>query len=139
MPAFYFLTRPTSGQIQQIADLYRMEGWMEGGASGAEDLVAGIVAGSHCFLVAVSEDRIVGMGRAISDRISDAYIQDVAVLEPFRGAGIGTRIVSLLVERLHSDGLDWIGLIAERSSHPFYERLGFRRMPDSLPMLMKTP
>jgi GNAT superfamily N-acetyltransferase len=57
-------------------------------------LVAGIVAGSHCFLVARHAESIVAMGRAISDRVSDAYIQDVTVDPAFRGQGIGSRMVA---------------------------------------------
>jgi len=53
----------------------------------------------------------------------------------FRGKGIGTRIVEILVNRLERDGIHWIGLIAERGSHPFYERLGFSIMERATPML----
>ena len=80
-------------------------------------------------------DWIVGMGRAISDGTSDAYIQDVAVDVNCRGKGIGTEIIKRLLKRLNQDGVNWVGLIAERGSHPFYERLGFSTMPDSTPMV----
>jgi spermidine synthase len=75
------------------------------------------------------------MGRALSDGVSDAYIQDVTVKKPYRGQGIGTQIIQKLVERLNADGLEWIGLIAEKNSHKFYRRLGFKKMPNSVPML----
>ena len=65
------------------------------------------------------------MGRAISDRASDAYIQDVTVDRAFRRQGIGSRMVARLVERLELDGIGWIGLIAEGDSSGFYERIGF--------------
>lgn len=79
------------------------------------------------------------MGRAISDRISDSYIQDVTVQENFRGRGVGTRIVRMIIERLHKDGIYWIGLIAEKGSHGFYEPIGFKKMPDSIPMILSEP
>lgn len=78
------------------------------------------------------------MGRAISDRASDAYIQDVTVVPGFQRRGIGSAIIRKLIERLHRDGLFWIGLIAERNSHGFYERLGFKRMADAAAMLMES-
>ncbi|MBN1830343.1 MAG: GNAT family N-acetyltransferase, partial [Deltaproteobacteria bacterium] len=90
-----------------------------------------------CFLIALSGGRIIGMARAVSDRTSDAYLQDVTVAAGRRGKGLGSEIVQRIVARLHEDGLQWIGLIAERGSHPFYERLGFQVMPASLPMLRK--
>jgi hypothetical protein len=44
-------------------------------------------------------------------------------------------MVSELVTRLEADGIGWIGLIAERKTHPFYRPLGFSPMADSVPML----
>ncbi len=70
---FIFLNHPTPNQIKQITGLYRMAGWWTQEADDP-DLVARIVAGSHCFLIVSKETEIVGMGRAISDSASDAYI-----------------------------------------------------------------
>lgn len=113
-----------------------MEGWWTN-TPDDPDLVARIIAGSHCFMIVTSGSEIIGMGRAMSDGASDAYIQDVTVKKTCRGQGTGTRIIEKLVERLHQDGLDWIGLIAEKNSYQFYERLGFKKMPNSVPMLKK--
>ena len=52
------------------------------------------------------------MGRAISDLVSDAYIQDVTVLKEYRGKGIGKIIIQTLVEELKTKGVEWIGLVA---------------------------
>jgi ribosomal protein S18 acetylase RimI-like enzyme len=136
MITYVFLSRPTKEQIQQIINLYQGEGWWSIGDT-SEEAVDKIINGSHCFLVALEDDRIIGMGRAISDRASDAYIQDVTVANTFRGRGIGSEIIKQLISRLHTDGLGWIGLIAEKNSRAFYERLGFDPMPDATPMLRK--
>jgi len=132
---FTFLGDPTLDQIQDIITLYRMEGWWTEGPDDP-DLVSRIIAGSHCFMVAKKEDEIIGMGRAISDGTSDAYLQDITVKKSYREQGIGTQIVKLLIARLNTDGLKWIGLIAERDSHGFYSRIGFKQMPNSIPMLI---
>ena len=134
MFTYAFLADPTPDQVREITLLYRKEGWWSEEKDNPE-MVARIVAGSHCFLVATTDDEIVGMGRALSDRASDAYIQDVTVKKSYRGRGIGTTIIETLVRRLNSDGLEWIGLIAEKNSHKFYERLNFKQMPNSVPML----
>jgi len=55
-------------------------------------------------IVATHGSRIIGMGRAISDRVSDAYIQDVTVHSDYRGRGIGKAIVRKLLERLRGNG-----------------------------------
>ncbi len=96
-----------------------------------------MIAGSHCFIIATEGEAIIGMGRALSDGVSDAYVQDVTVADEYQHTGIGSLIVKKLVSRLQDDGLSWIGLIAERNSHAFYERLGFKLMPHSVPMLLK--
>lgn len=131
---YTFLKTPTQPEINRLIQLYRQAGWWKD-ALDNPSLVAGIVAGSHCFLVARRAESIIGMGRAISDRISDAYIQDVTVDSVFRRQGIGSRMVAELVARLEADGIGWIGLIAERKTHPFYRPLGFSPMADSVPML----
>jgi len=79
------------------------------------------------------------MGRAISDEVSDAYIQDVTVDSVYQGRNIGSNIIQKLIERLEEDGLKWIGLIAENGSQNFYEKLGFKKMPNSVPMLNLIP
>ncbi|MFP4475770.1 MAG: GNAT family N-acetyltransferase [Desulfatibacillaceae bacterium] len=135
MPEPRFITRPTAGEIDQVTSLYREAGWWEGPDD--PEQVGGIVRGSHCFLVLEEDGAVVAMGRAISDGVSDAYIQDLAVRETHRGRGLGSELVRLLSERVNADGLYWIGLIAERGTEGFYQRLGFSRMPDSVPMLRK--
>ena len=134
MIEYSFLEAPTRGDIDRLTELYRQAGWWTDEAENPS-LVAGIVAGSHCFLVARQAETIIAMGRAISDRISDAYIQDVTVDPAFRRQGIGSRMVAALVTRLEADGIGWVGLIAERKTHPFYRPLGFSPMADSVPML----
>ena len=101
-------------------------------------MVGAIIRGSHCFMIASHEGRLVGMGRAISDRVSDAYIQDLAVQPAFRGKGIGTGIVNELVGRLRQDGLVWIGLVAEAGTWDFYKKAGFAEMPGSILMLKQN-
>ena len=134
MIEYSFLETPGQREIDRLTELYRLAGWWTDAADNPS-LVAGIVAGSHCFLVARQAKTIIAMGRAISDRISDAYIQDVTVDPAFRGQGIGSQMVAALVARLEADGIGWIGLIAEKKTHPFYRPLGFSPMADSVPML----
>jgi ribosomal protein S18 acetylase RimI-like enzyme len=136
MITYAFLSRSTKEQTRQIINLYQAEGWWSIGDT-SDEIVEKIIKGSHCFVAALEDDQIIGMGRAISDRASDAYIQDVTVSDSYRGRGIGSEIIKQLISRLHADGLGWIGLIAEKNSRAFYERLGFDPMSDATPMLRK--
>lgn len=131
-----FLREPDEQQARQIIELYRAQGWWDAGDDGREELVARLIAGSHCFVIATDGKDIIGMGRAISDGISDAYIQDLTVRLDHRKQGIGKLILHHLLERLHTDGIAWIGLIAEQGSDHFYRHAGFQEMSASTPMLM---
>jgi spermidine synthase len=80
---------------------------------------------------------MIGMGRALSDLSSDAYIQDVVVLRDYRGQGIGRQIIRTLITGLRAHGVDWIGLIGEPGTHRFYESLGFWPMSGHTPYRLK--
>ena len=133
---FSFLEHPAPRQISQIIDLYRMAEWWSDEVD-RPDQIEKLIAGSHCYCIASVKEDIIGIGRAISDGVSDAYIQDITVSRAFRRQGIASRIVKQLVKALQQDGLSWIGLIAERGTQEFYIRIGFEPMPDSAPMLLK--
>lgn len=139
MITFSLLKNPSPDQIERIISLYRQAGWWKNSSDNPE-LVSRIIQGSHCFMVVTTqEDGIIGMGRAISDGASDAYIQDVMVDKSFQGRKIGSGIIQKLVEQLQTDGLKWIGLIAENNSQLFYENLGFTKMKNATPMLNLLP
>ena len=136
----------SDARIDQIIRLYREAGWWESPKKDADTIsqpdrkhVRRMITGSHCFLVAELEKAVIGMGRVISDGESDAYIQDITVTATHRKKNIGSQIVIRLVRRIESDGLKWIGLIAERNTHTFYEKIGFKPMTNSAPMLKTIP
>ncbi|HOF05501.1 MAG TPA: GNAT family N-acetyltransferase [Syntrophales bacterium] len=133
---YLFIDEPGAAQIAAIVRLYETAGWWAGQVRESPELVRRIVTGSHCFVLAREGEEIVGMGRAISDGVSDAYIQDVSVHPDFRRQGIGSRIVREILLRLRNDGLQWIGLVAGRNTLPFYRRLGFEELPAATAMLM---
>ena len=121
--------------VEEIADLYRAGGWWKDTYEAAG--LSQLIQGSFAFAVAVDRrtSRLAGMGRAISDGVSDGYIQDMVVLPEYRRSGIGRQIVAKLVEACEARGVWWIGLIAEPGSEYFYESMGFRVMPGHVPMI----
>lgn len=120
--------------LDMIADLYRAGGWWN--EEWDPSNLSGLIAGSFAFAVAIdtAARRAVGMGRAISDGVSDAYIQDLVVLPGYRGRGIGTMILSALLDRCRLAGVGWIALVAEPGTEPFYTALGFLRLEGHTPM-----
>ena len=85
------------------------------------------LAGSFLAAGAFENGRLIGMGRVLSDGVSDAYIQDVVVTPEFRGRGIGGKLVMFLVEELEKRGVDWIALAGEPGTENFYLKLGFEK------------
>ncbi|MBI5843783.1 MAG: GNAT family N-acetyltransferase [Deltaproteobacteria bacterium] len=132
-----FLAQPTDEEVSGIISLYIEAGWWEPGADSA-GLVKKLVAGSHCFAAAVIDGRIVGMARAISDRASDAYIQDVTVTGAQRHRGVASMLISAVLDRLTGDGIGWIALVAERGTEVLYDRLGFFPMQGAVAMRLRS-
>lgn len=125
----------TSAPVEEIVDLYKAAGWWQE-SSEARAAIPSMIKGSFCFMVARSlEGRIIGMARVISDGYSDAYIQDVVVLENYRGRGVGRELVCRLTQFCISQKISWIGLVAEPGTQGLYEDLGFGPLVGYQPML----
>ena len=127
------LQSPSAAQIGAIALLYRETGWWPEAELHPQSVRA-LVEGSTFFCIARDKDQIVGMGRVISDGVSDAFVQDIAVTADRRGEGIATRLVATLVDLAKKRGIDWIGLIAKGGATGVYARCGFQPMADATPM-----
>jgi len=115
--------------IDQIVELYKAGGWWKDHYHSSG--ISIMITGSFAFFVAVDKNtgNAVGMGRAISDGVSDAYIQDIVVLKDYRGKGIGKEIVQNLLNYCLEKNLVWIGLVAEPGTREFYSPLGFKKLP----------
>jgi ribosomal protein S18 acetylase RimI-like enzyme len=125
----------TAAPEDEVVALYQAGGWWVESRENRER-IAPAIGGSFCFMVARERGgRIVGMGRAISDGASDAYIQDVVVLRQYRGCGIGRELIRRLTAHCRDCGIEWIGLIAEPGTAGFYRRLGYEVLEGYEPML----
>ena len=111
--------------LKDAAALYLAADWVSETADFS--FIRRAFEGSFLAAGAFEGSRMIAMGRVLSDGVSDAYIQDVAVLPDFRGRGIGGKIVTFLVEELEKRGVDWIALVGEPGTENFYKRLGFEK------------
>jgi ribosomal protein S18 acetylase RimI-like enzyme len=112
---------------QGIIELYEAGSWWDGSAPSS---ITDIVSGSFAFAVAVDEKtgKAVGMGRALSDGVSDAYIQDVIVLPEYRNQNIGKKLILALIDHCLKKNIAWIALVADSGTERFYAGLGFEVM-----------
>lgn len=121
----------------QIVELYQSGGWWKDFMD--KSRIPELIRGSYLFALAIdiSSGKPVGMGRVISDGIADAYIQDLVVLPEWRKKNAAGMIVSALINQCVSNGISWIGLIAQPDTEAFYASLGFEPMPGHVPMLYR--
>jgi ribosomal protein S18 acetylase RimI-like enzyme len=121
----------------EIADLYRAGGWWKEEYDPAA--IGSLIRGSFSFAVAVDKKsgKAIGMGRVISDGVSDGYIQDLVVLPDYRKSGIGKELVSALVDRCLQSGITWIALIAEPDTEKFYFPIGCVPMQGYVPRIFR--
>jgi hypothetical protein len=66
-------------------------------------------------------DLPVGTGRILND----GHIGRVAVLAEYRSRGVGTQIVTLLIDTARAGAFDRVFLYAQINAIPFYDKLGF--------------
>jgi aralkylamine N-acetyltransferase len=78
---------------------------------------------AQCF--AYVESRLIGAGRAISDRVSWTVIFDVVVDPDYQGKGCGRAIVESLVQQA---GASHVLLHSVPGKEEFYGAMGFRRL-----------
>ena len=118
----------------EIVNLYKSGCWWKDhyDKSGIKHLIKG----SFVFAVVIDKKtgKTVGMGRVLSDGVSDAYIQDLVVLQEYRNQGIGKKLVKKLINHCKSKNIHWIALIAEPNREGFYENIGFKQMKNYTPL-----
>jgi len=88
-----------------------------------QDIVKKSMSGSLCFGL-FDGDRQIGLARVITDRATFAYLCDVYVLEEFRGKGLGTWLIEVVLRHPDLEGLRRFSLVT-RDAHRLYEKFGF--------------
>lgn len=119
---------------EEIVTLYKSAGWWK--ESYDPSGIKKLIKGSFAFAVVIDSvsGKAIGMGRILSDGVSDAYLQDLVILPEYRGEGFGRKLVEFLLEYCLSQGIIWIGLISEPGQDGFYSSLAFKPMDKHTPM-----
>ncbi|WP_149830246.1 GNAT family N-acetyltransferase [Streptomyces tailanensis] len=126
---------PTPAEHRRIAEAV---GWSNAFDWGT---VPASLAGSLTGVVAVEGEDVIGMGRLVGDGVKYFYVQDLAVLPAYQGAGIGTALLRRLLD--HAAGTApstaFVGLFATDGAVPLYQRHGFTRGDMSGMFRLVTP
>lgn len=81
----------------------------------------------RCF--AYADGKIVGAGRALSDRVMWAVVFDLVLLPEYQGQGLGRAIMDSVISQA---GALNVKLHAAPGKQPFYAKLGFRAMTTAM-------
>ncbi len=76
-------------------------------------------------MVAKDGERIIGTARVLFLAASQAKLERMAILKPFRHRGIGKSIISFLDEEFKNRGIEQVVLHAQCSAVNFYKSCGF--------------
>ena len=96
-----------------------------GMATHPQEILRKAFKNSFAVIFVFEGERLVGMGRAISDGFYQAALYDIAVDPEYQGKGLGRTITSKLCDKL--SGCNII-LYTVRGTEVFYEKLHFRKM-----------
>ncbi len=89
---------------------------------------------SASVALAFDGQRCIGNGRLISDGVGNALIVDVWTHSGFRRRGIGRKMMSMLVASVPGQHI----FLQSDDAVGFYEKLGFRKQPESLSIISGT-
>ncbi|MCV9389197.1 GNAT family N-acetyltransferase [Reichenbachiella ulvae] len=112
-----------------IVDLYRANGWS---AADKPDLLYKALMNSHALVSAWADDRLVGIGNAISDGYLMVYYPHLLVHPDYQGQGIGQQIMDKMQE--HYADFHMQMLTADGKAIDFYKKVGFERAGQTEPM-----
>ncbi|HKQ99592.1 MAG TPA: GNAT family N-acetyltransferase [Pyrinomonadaceae bacterium] len=74
-----------------------------------------------------ANERQIGFGRVVTDYATFAWIADVFILDEFRGQGLGTWIVEVMIEHPELQGFRrWT--LATKDAHDIYRKFGFAEL-----------
>lgn len=107
-----------------LADLRQSVGWNR-----MEQDLADPRLHNALHLCAFDEDRLIGYVAAVSNGVTDAYIQDLIVHPDYQMQGVGRELMQRMLTRLRTDGIYMVSVIyGEEELKSYYEAFGFTTM-----------
>lgn len=120
MPVQYLSFKERRIDPADLMRLYRQADWW----GEREETQIKKVLNGGIAVGAWNDNELIGFARAVSDGEFRAYIEDVVMNEEYRKTGIGTMMVSRLLDELTH--IDIISLFCEKDLIPFYKKNNFK-------------
>jgi ribosomal protein S18 acetylase RimI-like enzyme len=113
-------------------ELFLTTGWNEAYQATPETLLQA-VANSAFYISAYDGDKLVGFGRVLSDGYLHATIYEMIIEPTYQRQGIGSEILTRLVEKCVDLGITDIQLFCAKGKVGFYQKHGFVVRPTDAP------
>ena len=84
------------------------------------------LSASRCFAIVGPAGETRAFCRLVTDGATFAWLSDVVVLPPYRGRGLGKRLVAAVVRSQEETGIRRV-LLATADAHGLYSQFGFER------------
>ena len=105
---------------EQVAELRMSVGW-----DAALDLYKRSLCRTYAWAGRFVEQQLIGYGDVVSDGVGDAYIRDLVVHPDHQRRGVGSSLLSLLIETVRDAGIRMVSTVFEPDLEAFYRRAGF--------------
>lgn len=109
---------------KEIADLREAVGWNR-----MEEAFTNKNLNNLFELGCYEGGKLIGYLNVVSNKVTDAYIQDVMVVPEYQRRGIGTELMKRALLRIKEMDIYMVSVIyGEETLRPFYEKFGFCTM-----------
>jgi len=109
---------------KEIADLREAVGWNR-----MEEAFTNKNLNNLFELGCYEGGKLIGYLNVVSNKVTDAYIQDVMVAPEYQRRGIGTELMKRALLRIKEMDIYMVSVIyGEETLRPFYEKFGFCTM-----------
>ena len=108
---------------EEIGRLRVMIGWDE-----ALDLYRQTLGSTYVWAGCFCGDELVGYVDVISDGVADAYIRDLMVHPAHQQLGIGSCLLTMVLEQIRRGGIRMANVVFDRGLAEFYRKAGFHLM-----------
>src|SRR4051794_34696879 len=115
--------------IEDILILYKANEWS---SANKPNELYNALTNSETLITAWEDQKLVGLGNAISDGFLTVYYPHLLVLPEYQGKGIGTELMRRLMARYQ--GFHQHMLVADGRALDFYQKCGFERAGKTEPM-----
>ena len=121
--------------IQETIELFKSVGW---GHTDCPEALNQAILNSDLVITAWNNDKLIGIGRAISDKSLSVYFPDLLIHPDWQKQGIGTQIIGRLLNK-YSQFHNQVLVAEDKIAQNFYKKNGFKDEESALSITKSFP